>query len=52
MYALPKNFNVIWLSHIVALTVPDKGYFINRSCALNLISTFLVELLGFQTLWL
>jgi len=51
MYAFPKNFKDIYLSHILTLTVPNKGYFINWSYALNLISTFLVELLGIQILW-
>ena len=29
-----------WLSNMLALSVPDKGYSRNVSCALNLISTF------------
>jgi len=32
---------MIWVSNILALGVPDEGYYINASCALNLISTLL-----------
>ena len=34
---------IIWLSNILALSVPDEGCFRNASCALNLISTFLIS---------
>jgi hypothetical protein len=30
----------IWLSNILALSVPGEGYSSNASCALHLISTF------------
>ena len=33
---------IIWLSNFLALSVPDKGYSRNASCALNLIFTFLM----------
>ena len=36
---LPKT---IWLSNILALSVHNEGYSRNVSCALNLISTFLL----------
>jgi len=36
----PKDFKIILLSNILALSVPDEGYSRNVSCALNLISTF------------
>ena len=34
---------IIWLSNILALSVPDEGCFRNASCALNLISTFSIR---------
>jgi hypothetical protein len=44
VYALgflaPKDYNIIWHSNILALSVHDEGYFRNALCALNLISTF------------
>ena len=36
-----KDFKIIWLSNILALSVPHEGYSRSSSCALNLISTFL-----------
>ena len=42
----PKDFTIIWLSNILALSVPDKGYFKNASCALNLTFTFLLTFLS------
>ena len=42
----PKNVKIIWISNILALTVPDEGYSRNASCALNLISTFLLLFLN------
>ena len=36
------NFEIIWLSHILALSVHDEGYSRTASCALNWISTFLL----------
>ena len=36
-----KDFKIIWLSNILALSVPHEGYSRSASCALNLISTFL-----------
>jgi len=38
---LPKR-NIIWLSHLPILSVPDEGYFRNAPCALNLIPMFLL----------
>jgi hypothetical protein len=38
----PKNLKIIRLSNILTLSVLDEGYFKNASCALNLISTFLL----------
>ena len=35
---------IIWLSNILALSVPDEGYSRNASCALNLIFTYLLVL--------
>ena len=37
---LKDNWLIIWLSNILALSVPDEGYSRNASCAINLISTF------------
>jgi len=34
-----------WLSNLSILSVPDEGYSRNVSCALNLMSTFLLLLL-------
>ena len=36
----PKYFKIIWLSHILALSVTDECYSRNASCTLILISTF------------
>jgi len=36
----PK-LQIIWLSNLSNLSVPDEGYSRNKSCALNLISAFL-----------
>jgi len=36
-----QDFRIIWLSNILALSVPDEGYSGNVSCALNLLSAFL-----------
>jgi len=33
-----------WVSNLSILSVPDEGYSRNASCALNLISTFLLQL--------
>ena len=30
----------VWLSNLLVLNIPDEGYSIKASCALNLISTF------------
>jgi hypothetical protein len=38
-----RDFKIIWLSNILALSVPDEGYSRNAPYALNLISTFLSE---------
>jgi hypothetical protein len=37
-FLAPKDFQIIWLSNLLILSVHDEGYFRN---ALNLISTFL-----------
>ena len=34
--------SIIWISNILALSVPDEGYSRNASCALSMISTFLL----------
>ena len=34
---------IIWFSNLLILSVPDEGYSRNASCALNLISTFLLH---------
>ena len=34
--------SIIWISNILALSVDDEGYSRNASCALNIISTFLL----------
>ena len=39
-FGIFKLFLIIWLSNISILSVPDKGYSRNTSCAQNLISTF------------
>ena len=30
-----KDFSTIWLSHLLTMYIPDKGYSINASCALK-----------------
>ena len=39
---LPKLY-IIWLSNLLIFSVPDEGYSRNKSSALNLISTFVLE---------
>ena len=39
---LLQNLYIIWLSNLPVLSVPDEAYSRNASCALNLISTFLL----------
>jgi hypothetical protein len=39
----PKDFENIWLSNLLIMSVPDEGYSRNVSCTLNLISTFLIQ---------
>ena len=41
----PHTFQLIWLSNLSPLVVPDDGYSRNVSCALKLISTFLFQYL-------
>ena len=41
IYLLPKRFLIIWLSNLWTLSVSDKCYSRNVSCALILISMFL-----------
>ena len=40
VFLLPKTFQVIWLTSLLSLSVPDEGYYTNVSCVLNLILTF------------
>ena len=44
----PKTFLIICLFNLLTLGVPDEGYSRNAWCALNLISTFLLVILGHQ----
>jgi len=30
-----KDLSTIWFSHILTMYIPDEGYSINASCALN-----------------
>jgi hypothetical protein len=41
----PKIFYIIWLSNLSTLSVPDEDDSRNALCALNLISTFLLNTL-------
>ena len=41
-YSCSQNILFTWLSNLSILSVPDEGYSRNASCALNLISTFLL----------
>ena len=38
-----NEYKIIWLSNILALRLPNEGYSSNALCALNLISTFLLQ---------
>lgn len=42
LFLATKNSEVIWLSNCLALSLSDEGYHRNVSCALSLISTFLL----------
>ena len=39
-FPVAKDFQTVWLSNIVVLSVPDDGYSTDESCVLHLISTF------------
>jgi hypothetical protein len=39
----PKDFKIICLSNILALSVPYEGYIRNAMCALNLIYIFIMD---------
>ena len=43
-----QKFKMIWLSNLLALSVPDEGYYRNALWALNLISTILFTLSHFK----
>jgi hypothetical protein len=49
MLLVTKRF--FWLSNLSILSVPDADYSRNVSCALNLISTFLLLSLGWYLCW-
>ena len=34
---------LFWFSNILTISVPDEGYSRNTSCAINLLSTFLLK---------
>jgi predicted membrane-bound mannosyltransferase len=40
-----KKFEIIWLSNLLTVSAPYEVYSRNAPCALNSISTFLLELL-------
>jgi len=46
-FSCSKDFKIILLSNILSLSVPHEGYSRNTSCALNLISTFLLGAVNF-----
>jgi hypothetical protein len=41
VFLAPKDLKIIWLSNILALSIPHEAYSRNVLCALNLISVFL-----------
>ena len=43
----PKDFKIIWLSNLLIMSVPDKGYSREVSCILNVISTFFTKYILF-----
>jgi len=43
IFKFQNNVPYIWLSHVLALSVPDERYSRSVSCALILIFTFLFE---------
>jgi hypothetical protein len=47
-FGIFKLFLIIWLSNISILSVPDKDYSRNASCAQNLISTFLFNIYSYE----
>ena len=48
LFLASKFVLMIWLSNLLALSVPDEGYYRNESWALNLISTILFTLSHFK----
>jgi hypothetical protein len=41
-----KDFNIIWLSDLVIMSIPDKGTSREMFCTLNLIAAFLLDFKG------
>ena len=42
-FPAPKYVEIIWFCNILALSLPDESFSRSASCALNLISKFLLE---------
>jgi len=40
-FLIPKDIQIIWLSNMFSLNVPDEDYSRNAPCALNLLFSFL-----------
>jgi len=41
----PKTLKIIWLSNFSTFSIPDEGYSRSASCAINLISTVLFQII-------
>ena len=44
-FLLPKTFKIFGVSNILVFSVPVEGYSTNPSCILNVITTFLLDVL-------
>ena len=44
-FLLPKTFKIFGVSNILVFSVPVEGYSTNPSCTLNVITTFLLDVL-------
>jgi hypothetical protein len=53
LFYCSQNVNLFWFSNLSILSVPDEGYSRNASCAIKLISTFVlfVTTIGQMILW-
>jgi hypothetical protein len=42
-FLAPKDLKIIWFSNLLALSVPDEGYYRNVLCTLNVYIDVLID---------